>query len=31
MNFIMFSPFENSFKFLKEFSIDEIEVNFFAV
>ena len=27
----MFSTFENSFKFLKEFSIDEIEVIFFAV
>ena len=27
----MFSSFENSFKFLKEFSIDEIEVIFFAV
>ena len=31
MNFIMFSPFENNFKFLKKFSIDEIEVIFFAV
>ena len=31
MNFIMFSPFENNFKFLKEFSIDETEVMFFAV
>ena len=29
MNFIMFFPFENNFKFLKKFSIDEIEVNFF--
>ena len=27
----MFSPFENSFKFLKEFSINEIEVIFFTV
>ena len=31
MNFIMFSPFENNFKFLKEFSINETEVMFFAV
>ena len=31
MNFIMFSPFENNFEFLKEFSIDETEVMFFAV
>ena len=27
----MFSTFENNFKFLKKFSIDEIEVIFFAV
>ena len=30
MNFIMFSPFKNNFKFLKKFSIDETEVMFFA-